>query len=517
MVVASSGFAPEQESDPTANRPALILRGIDKSFDGRPALIGADFALNWGEVHGLLGENGAGKSTLMTVACGLYRSDAGTLEIDGAPVVLHGPIDASTHGLGMVHQHFKLVRRFTVAENIALTASRALGTTKPAAIASAIRNTADRLGFAIDPAARIADLSIAEMQRVEIIKTLLLGARIIILDEPTAVLTDQESEALLQAIAELAKAGHAVVLISHKLNEVASVADRVTVMRAGKTVAAGLAAAALDRNAIARLMVGDMSLSERRVPGTPGAPRLTIANISGLRDDGTQGVSSVQLSVRAGEIYGLAGVGGNGQSELADILLGLRRATSGQIIVDGVTFSDASPAKRRQAGLRAVPADRYGQAMAPALSVAVNWGISELRAGAFGPAAWVASARMKRAVSQAIADFDVQGATPGTPVRLLSGGNAQKLVLARELGGDPGVIIAHSPTRGLDVRACQQVHQLLRDARDRGAAVILISEDLDEVLTMADTIGVMSRGRIAGELPGGADRSEVGRLMLGHA
>ncbi|MFC3231424.1 ABC transporter ATP-binding protein [Marinibaculum pumilum] len=500
--------------------PAVLrLQGIDKSFDGNPALADAHFTLAAGEVHGLLGENGAGKSTLMTVAAGLYRPDAGRIELHGRPVEIDGPTAARAQGIGMVHQHFKLVRRFTVAENVAL----ACPALKPAGLADAIAACAQGLGFTLRPAALIDSLSIAERQRVEIVKTLLGGARILILDEPTAVLTDEEGALLLAAVRRLADTGTAVVLISHKLREVARHADRVTVMRGGRTVVAGQPTAGLDVDRMAELMVGVSPPADAWRGGHPGRPLLQLNDLALSPGDGGVALQDLQLAIRGGEIYGIAGVGGNGQTELVDLLAGLRRAAAGQIVLDDRRIDGLSTAARRRLGLRVVPADRYGRALAGDLRVFENFAMTALRGGAYGPAAWLRRGRMRDAAAAAIDAHDVRGARPDTRTRLLSGGNAQKLVLARELGPGMRALLAHSPSRGLDVRAAAAVHERLREARDAGAAILVISEDLDEVMALSDRIGVLTRGRIVGEFAAAGDggerfpRAEIGRLMVGHA
>ncbi|MEZ5670481.1 MAG: ABC transporter ATP-binding protein [Alphaproteobacteria bacterium] len=481
------------------------------------ALDCAEFAARWGEVHALLGENGAGKSTLMTIACGLYAPDGGDLVIDGQQCTLRGPADAAARGIGMVHQHFKLVPAFTVLENVRLTCARRFRGQPAGALRKALVELAAKADLPVHPSARVAELSIAERQRVEILRTLLLGARILILDEPTAVLTDQEAESLLRTARGLAAQGACVVLISHKLNEVKAHADRVTVMRAGRTVARDLDARSLDVPALARLMVGEALPPPPRHVAHVGAVAFSVADLRVARADGAPAVNGLSFDVRAGEIYGLAGVGGNGQTELAEAVCGLLPVAAGRIRLAGSDVAGRAPARLRRAGLRAIPADRYRRALAADLDVAENYALTGLGSGRFGPALWASHRAMTRMAEQAVAAFDVRGAAPSTPARLLSGGNAQKLVLARELDSDCALIVAHSPTRGLDVRACADVHERLRQARDRGTAVLLISEDLDEILALADRIGVISRGRLTGEFAPPFARADIGHAMVGHA
>lgn len=505
---------------------ALELTGIRKSFDGFAALTDAHFAARWGEVHALLGENGAGKSSLMNIAAGLYTPEAGQLLVDDNAVRFAGPRDAARHRIGMVHQHFKLVRPFTVAQNILLTAP------PPAEFQSHgerlreierdIRNKASELGFEIDPSKRIDALSIAEQQRVEILKVLLAGARILILDEPTAVLTDQEAARLLQTVQGLARAGAAVVLVTHKMADVKTYADRVTVMRGGRTVAT-LAPGATSVSELVKLTVGESIAAAsgfQPAKAARGPVRLTVRGLrSPASPQGRRVLDGVDLELHAGEIYGLAGVGGNGQGELAGAIMGLPgEATEGEIRLEGHGDLKAMPAPaRRGLGIAAIPADRYGLALAGGLSVAENYAIGRVHSGRYGPVWHLRRGRIQSDTQEAVRAFDVQGVrSVAQKAALLSGGNAQKLVLAREFGKSPTLVLAHSPSRGLDVRASAEVHARLRAARDGGAAVLLISEDLDEVLQLADRVGVMTRGRIAGEFTQPADRQAIGQAMVDH-
>ena len=498
--------------------PALELTGIKKSFDGVIALDGAVFAANAGEVHALLGENGAGKSSLMNIAAGFYVPDTGTVAIHGEVVALSGPAAARSYGIGMVHQHFKLVKPFTVAENILLANPRPTFRSGIRDIRDGVRAQAAQLGFDIDPDRRVADLTVAEQQQVEIIKVLLGGARILILDEPTAVLTDVEAERLLDIVRRLADSGVAVILVTHKLHEVKRHADAVTIMRGGRTVATPdprVSSAA----ELTELTVGQTVPLPVRTERPLGETRLNVGALHCARSDGQVMVNDTSFFVRAGEIYGLAGVSGNGQAELAAALIGARAPLSGEIWLENAgDVGMAAPAKRRAAGLAAIPADRYAFALAGSLSIADNFAVATIGSGCYGPSWLIGRAAMRREATEAVAAYDVQGARGvGQKTALLSGGNAQKLVIAREFSRQPSVIVAHSPSRGLDVRACAAVHERLLAARDRGAAVVLISEDLDEVLSLSDRIGVMTRGRIVAEFNRPADRQAIGRAMVDHA
>jgi len=501
---------------------ALELNGIRKSFDDFVALDDARLGVEFGEVHALLGENGAGKSSLMNVAAGLYSPDAGTIRVGGRECRFSGPRDAMQHGVGMIHQNFKLVKRFTVRENILLANPRGAFRRATAAIEREIREQAEALGFALDPARRVDTLSIAEQQRVEIIKVLIAGARILILDEPTAVLTEGEAQRLLATVREIAQGGAAVILVTHKLRDVKNFAHRVTIMRAGRTIAV-LDAAAADADELATLTVGSNVVAPSRSSKPSGEPRLIVTGLAGRGTEGHSPLVEATFSVRAGEIYGIAGVGGNGQTELAQALVGDRLPAAGTIeirepVAQKSAVTEATPRERRDRGVAAVPADRQSFGIATSLSITDNFCVGFVHDGRFGSPMRTDRAGMKRAAQTAVAEFDVQGVRSlSQRAGTLSGGNMQKLILARELGRTPSIIVAHSPSRGLDVRACASVHRRLLAARDAGAAVLLISEDLDEVLSIADRVGVMTRGRIVAEFEPPVDRHAVGRAMVGHA
>lgn len=503
----------------------LELQGISKSFDGFRALDNADFSARAGEIHALLGENGAGKSTLMNICCGLYTADTGSLKLSGTETRFSGPRQAAAAGIGMVHQHFKLVKPFTILENILLAYSKdptARTSTSfeqaSQAIADRIREAAAQLGATIDPHARVDSLSIAEQQRVEVIKALVGGARLLILDEPTAVLTDQEAEKLLITLRALANDGAAIILVTHKLGDVIRFADRVTIMRSGRTVAT-LDPRASSVEDLTRLTVGETLGVAAPAGGTFGRRRLELLDISARRKDGTVALQDVSLHVRAGEVYGLAGVSGNGQSELAEILMGVREPDSGILQLEdaGETLTAVDPSNVRSMGTAFIPADRYRFSLAGALSVLDNYTIGGVLRGKYGSWFWTRLRRMTADTEQALQTFDVQGVrSVGQKAALLSGGNAQKLVIAREFADPPNVIVAQSPSRGLDARATAAVHARLREAAARGAAVLLISEDLDEILKLSDRVGVMASGRLVGEFEAPVDRQQVGKAMVTH-
>jgi len=500
---------------------AIQLSSVSKTFDGFKALSDADFTARWGEVHALLGENGAGKSSLMNIVAGLYGPEGGSLFIDDNPVKLKGPKEAAKLGIGMVHQHFKLVTPFTVAENILLNLSHlqtsGLYRERLRRVSDDIRAMADRIGFGIDPDARIDQLSIAEQQRVEILKVLLAGAKILILDEPTAVLTEEEAERLLTTVQGFAREGAAVILVTHKMNDVLRYADQVTIMRSGRTIES-LKPDSVSVDELVRLTVGESApeQSVSRVEHTPGAPYLKVRGLSST--GGHRALNGLDLTLHKGEIYGIAGVGGNGQSELANALMGIPENVEGTMELIGKGDLAGFDAARRHAiGIAAIPADRYGSALAGPLSIADNFALGDIHSGRYGPFWYLNTRAIEADAAEAVRQFDVQGVRSlKQKSALLSGGNAQKLVISREFSHPPKLVLAHSPSRGLDVKATEAVRERLRAARNDGAAVLLISEDLDEVMAMADRIGVMSAGRIVAEFSQPADRQAIGQAMVNH-
>lgn len=492
---------------------SMRMRGIDKSFGGFKALDKVDFEARPGEVHALLGENGAGKSTLMSVACGLYAPDSGEIEVDGRPVQIDGARRAVELGIGIVHQHSRLVEAFTVRDNLAL-----FNPGRPVDDVMRDAQAAARdLGFEIAPGRLAGQLGVADQQRLEILKVIVSGARLVILDEPTAILSDAEGAMLMELVRRLAQSGRAVVLVTHKLHEALAHSDRITVMRGGKRVAEALPQD-MTPQTLTHLIVG-ANVAEAFIPsGAVGAPVLWLENVFAPGEGRQRGLAGASLSLKAGEIYGVAGVSGNGQAELAAVICGIGTPTQGRIMMaDRGDITHQGPANRRRQGLAAIPADRYRHALAGSASVADNFAVPGALAGAYGPWAWFNRGIMRRQTRDAIARNDVQGVrSTGQPASLLSGGNAQKLVIAREFQGKPRVVLAHSPSRGLDVRAAAAVHDRLRQARDAGAAVIVISEDLDEILLLSDRIGVLNAGRIAAEFDAPADRAAIGAAMVHH-
>jgi simple sugar transport system ATP-binding protein len=503
---------PEHESTP----PAVRLRGITKRFPGVVANDGVDFEAAAGEVHALLGENGAGKTTLSNVMTGLYRPDEGSIELHGRPVEFRSPRDALDAGVSMVHQHFRLVSAFTVAENVVLGDHRGEARTfrlHPRRIERRVAELGEQYGLAVHPRAKIWQLSLGEQQRVEILKALYRESRVLILDEPTAVLTPQEAETLFVTLRSMADDGRTIVFISHKLNEVKAVADRVTVLRAGRSVVTEPTAEATPQS-LAELMVGRELASTRpeRVEPAEDETVLEVEDLWAEGDRGETALRGVSLRIQAGEILAVAGVAGNGQRELAETITGLRPATRGRIAVRGKRLRGGDPRRAIRAGIAHVPEDRLGTGVAPSLTIGSNTALKSYRSE--GP--FLRRRLMRRRADELIRDFDVRGATHATPARQLSGGNLQKVVLGREFSAQPSVLVAASPTRGLDVAAIASVHGYLRDAAAEGMAILLISEDLDEILALAHRIVVLYEGELAGEVdPHGATVNEIGLLMAG--
>lgn len=496
---------------------ALELNGVSKSFGGFQAIADAGFAVERGEVHALLGENGAGKSSLMNVAAGLYAPDQGRIFVDGTEVRPEGPLGAMRLGIGMVHQHYKLVKAFSAVDNVLLTLHHSGYREQARATAERMTELCRALDFEIDMKRPVGLLSVAEQQRIEILKVLLAGSKVLILDEPTAVLTDREADSLLTTVRGLAGRGTAVVLVTHKLNEVRRYADRVTVMRGGRTIATVKAAEKSPQD-LTVLIVGEQLQEVQRPSQSIGTEVLRLTGLSAARSDGHRALKDVSLTVRSGEIYGIAGVGGNGQSELAEVLMGVNEALEGRIeIAREGDVTHAPSVLRRAMGVVSIPADRQSYALAGDLSIADNYAVAGVVGGKYGGWLNVDRSAIARDAAAAVKAYDVQGVRSlRQRSALLSGGNAQKLVISREFAGTPRVVLAHSPSRGLDVRATAAVHNSIRRARDDGAAVLLISEDLDEILLLSDRVGVMNRGHISAEFSVPVDRRAVGEAMVSH-
>jgi len=494
------------------------MRGIVKQFPGVLANDDVSFDLRRGEVHALLGENGAGKSTLMNILYGLYRPDEGEIRVGGKVVTFSSAKYAISHGLGMVHQHFMLIPVMTVAENIVLAVEpREAGVLLDYDEARRrVAEIAKQFGFAIDPDARIEDISVGQQQRVEILKALYRKADILILDEPTAVLTPQEASELFEILKSLKNEGMSIIFISHKLNEVLEIADRITVLRRGKRIDTVLREGATEEG-LARLMVGrEVLLQVDKPPATPGKVALELRDVRVRDDRGLEKVRGISLEVRAGEIVGIAGVDGNGQTELVEAITGLRRRESGEILVDGRELSvNASARAILESGVGHIPEDRHRYGLVLEFTLAENAALHDFRYPPDSRFGWLFPRVLVDRTRRLIKDFDVRGGDPQTRARNLSGGNQQKLVVAREVDRDPRVLIAAQPTRGLDVGAIEYLHRRLVEERATGRAILLVSLALEEVLSLSDRILVMYEGEIVGEHAAGVTEEDVGVEMLG--
>lgn len=498
---------------------AIEMLGITKSFpsSGVQANRGVNFAVAQAEVHALVGENGAGKTTLMNILYGLVQPDQGERRINGQVAHIQHPNDAIRLGLGMVHQHFKLVPSFTVAENILLGLEETRGgLLQPGRENEQVRQLAADFGLHVNPADRVRDLPVGMQQRVEILKALQRQAQILLLDEPTAVLTPQEVHELFVIIRGLAARGRTVVLITHKLPEVMAVADRVTVMRRGEVVGT-VPVKGTSIPALAKMMVGrDVLFRVDKQPAHPEQPVLTVQNAIVAGPGGAPAVLGASLQVRAGEIVGIAGVNGNGQSELVEAITGLRPLEGGHVQLLGQEIGALPVNERRQQGMAHIPEDRLSMGLNTATILDENVVVSRYRLPEFSQRGLLNRPAIRQFAERVVKLFSVAAARPGEGIANLSGGNLQKVVLGRELAGDPKLIIANQPTRGLDVGSIEFVHKTLVEARDRGAAILLVSVELDEIQALSDRVLVMYGGRIAGELHAAeATEENLGVLMAG--
>ncbi|WP_344596800.1 ABC transporter ATP-binding protein [Actinomadura vinacea] len=498
--------------------PAVRLTSITKRFPGVVANRDVDLTIERGEVHALCGENGAGKSTLMKILYGMQRPDEGTIEIDGKRVVFRTPADAIACGVGMVHQHFKLADNLTVLENVILGAEpRRGGRIDFARARTRIKEMSERYGLRVDPDVLVESLGVGDRQRVEILKVLYRGARVLILDEPTAVLVPQEVDELFGNLQELRAQGLTVLFISHKLDEVLSVADSISVLRRGTTVATRLDPREVTSRRLAELMVGsELPTPELRESTVTEDVQLQVSGLTVLTSEGRPVVDEVSLRIRRGEIVGLAGVEGNGQSELIETIMGIRSADAGTITYGGDDITHWPTRRRREAGIAYIPEDRHrhGLILEGALWENRMLGHQTRRPNVRGP--WVDRRGARRDTTRIVREYDVR--TPGidVPAAALSGGNQQKLIVGREMSGDPHLLIAAHPTRGIDVGAQAAIWEYLRQARAAGLAVLLISADLEELIGMSDTLHVILRGRLVAEVdPGTVTPEQLGSAMTG--
>ena len=497
---------------PAGGSPAALrLEHITKRFPGVLANDDVTVEVGSGEILAILGENGAGKSTLMNILSGLYKPDEGRIVVNGRPVAISGPNDAIANGIGMVHQHFELVPPLTVAENIILGKETGGIFVDRARAAAVVAGLSTRFGLALNPNLRVADLSVGLQQRVEIVKALYRSARILILDEPTAVLTPQEARELFGIMRELARDGRSIIFISHKLDEVRAISDRIVVMRQGRVVGETYPAQATNAT-LATMMVGRAVVLEVvRGTAAPGAEVLAVRDLHVRDDRGTPAVEGLSFSVRAGEIFGIAGVDGNGQAELEEALTGVRRAQRGSISLDGKECLGSSPHDLIDRGISCIPSDRLRRGMVGDYTVAENLVLPVYARRPYARGPLLNLRAIAGRAWEVVAHFDVRTPSIHTRARFLSGGNQQKLVVGRELSRSTRLLIAAQPTRGVDVGAIEFIHRNIVRERDGGVAVLLISASLDEVLALSDTIGVLYRGRLMGVLP----RAEANVEMLG--
>jgi len=509
-------------TESTPSNLIVEMKGIVKRFPGVLASDHVDFELREGEIHALLGENGAGKSTLMNVLAGIYKQDAGSIKIKGEQVEFSSPRDAINAGIGMVHQHFMLVPSQTVTENILLGLDEPRFIMNLSKYDQKIADLGDKYGLKVDPRAKIWQLSVGEQQRVELLKMLYRGANVLVMDEPTAVLAPTEIDDMFDTLRSMVAQGKSIIFISHKLQEVTAIADRVSVLRRGKATASGVEAKGVSRQELAKLMVGrDVVFFVNKKPKEPGDVILDVKDVHAENDKGLKSLNGVSLNVRAGEIVGIAGVAGNGQIELSQVIAGMRKCNQGEVTLDGDKVSNRDTLYGIQHGMSYVPEDRNHVGSSPNLSVTDNVIMKNYRKPPISKGSMLdmnAATKFAKELKEA---YDIIVPTVNTPVRLLSGGNLQRVILAREISGHPNFMVAVQPTRGLDVGAIEGVHRLLLTQREAGAAVLLISEELEELLALSDRVYVIYEGKIMGEVKVGGDESDeslveaIGQMMTG--
>jgi ABC-type uncharacterized transport system ATPase subunit len=495
----------------------LEMKGITKRFPGVLANHRVDFDVHAGEVHALLGENGAGKSTLMKVLYGMYAPDEGEIWVDGKPVTIASPTDAIAMGIGMIHQHFMLVESLTVAENVALGLPSSRGPlTDLDRVSRRIRELEEAYGLRVDPDAYIWQLAVGQKQRVEILKALYRGASLLILDEPTAVLTPQEVDEFFATLRQMTQEDHAVIFISHKLHEVLAICDRVTVLRDGKRVDS-CTIEGCTKQSLAQMMVGrEVTMKPYRAELEPGDARLVLKDLHALSDRGTPALRGIDLDIRSGEILGLAGVSGNGQRELAEVITGLRPLTRGHVFLEGADVASLRPGPHTERGMAYIPEERMKDGMIQGFTVAENTILRDHHREPFSRQGILFLRVIAEYADRLIKAFQVKTPSRETPAKSLSGGNIQKVVLARELSRQPRVLIAAQPTRGVDIGATEYVHAQLMEQRQKGTAILLISEDLDEIMALSDRIAVIYEGQIMDIVDArDATPEQLGLLMAG--
>ena len=495
--------------------PLLEMRGVCKAFGAVQANDGVDLVIWPGDVLGLLGENGAGKTTLMNILFGAYQADAGEIALDGKPVRIRNSADALAHGIGMVHQHFHLAPPLSVLENLLIGQPGRGGLLDRRRALARLEDIRRDFGLWLDPKRLVASLAVGEQQRLEIVKALFRGARLLILDEPTAVLTPAEAEGLFAAMRAMSRQGFGIVFITHKLAEARAVATRCVILRHGKVTGAIDRPAEASNRDIARLMCGRDIAPPERAPVTVGDPVVELRGVS-TRPHGGAGLADVSLTVRRGEIVGVAGVSGNGQRALADLLSGMLAPTEGEIRLAGAPMRRASPREAQRLGLGRIPEDRMKTGLVTALTVAANMVLPRLGQRPFSRFGWIDRNAIRAFADERILAFDIRCPGPEARTGMLSGGNLQKILLARELAHDPAALLAAQPTHGLDIGAARFVHERFLEMRSRGRGILLISEDLEELMALSDRIAVMYGGRIAGEMTTSeATVERLGLMMVG--
>lgn len=498
--------------------PVIEMKQIVKRFPGVLANDHVDLTLRRGEIHALLGENGAGKSTLTNILAGLYRAEEGEIFVNGERADIGSPRDAIRYGIGMIYQHFMLVPSQTVTENIILGLAEPRFILNLPQAEKRVEALSKQFGLKVDPRAHVWQLSVGEQQRVEILKMLYRGASVLILDEPTAVLTPQEAHELFQTLHSMTAQGRSVIFISHHLDEILEIADRVTVMQKGRVTAAGVSPKGLTKNDLARLMVGrDVVFALGKKKMQPGEVVLTMENVRALNDRGLPALQDLSLQVRANEILGVAGVAGNGQRELSQVITGLRPVVSGRIRLGSYDLTHRSPGEIFHYGVGHIPEDRLGSGLASGLDVMHNLILRRYKQAPIARGIAINWGVANKVSQNLVATFDISTPSVTTRVGTLSGGNTQKVILAREISTRPDLLVAVHPTRGLDVGATEAVHKLLLQQREQGAAILLISEDLDELLSISDRIAVIFDGQLIGEMPAeNADIEKIGLMMAGE-
>lgn len=492
------------------------MRGITKRFPGVTANRQADLRLYEGEIHALLGENGSGKSTLMSVLSGLYRPDEGEIYIRGRRVLFRSPRDSINAGIGMVHQHFRLVDTFTVAQNVILGSRRTPFFLRMGPQEKMVRDLSEKFGLRLEPGSRVWQLSLGERQRVEIVKLLYRRTEVLVLDEPTAVLTPAETRELFDTLKKIAGSGQAVVVITHKLREVMEIADRVTVLRGGHSVKT-LEKDELSELVLARAMIGrDLPAGLVVKTGKAGKPVLVLEEVEASGEGGLPALRGVSLDVREGEILGIAGVAGNGQKELAEVVAGLRRVSGGRVLIGGEDVTGLSARQVIDRGVSYIPEDRLGTGLVPGLGAADNLILKDYRRDEIARGGFINYRKVKASAQAVIEKFGIKIPGVDSPVRALSGGNLQRLLLAREISAKPRLIVAVYPVRGLDIAATEAIHDLLLEQRAGGCAILLISDDLEEILKLSDRIAVFYRGEVKAVMDAGeAEIEKVGLAMVG--